>query len=337
VNEPSPETGPPGAVGPTSEPGDGERPARPRWVGWAGFVLGVLLLGGAVAVVFSDPSRFVDLFERLRGAPVWAVVFLFASPLLNWLLVSACLWMLLRRHGRVGLGEMNALVGSAWLLNHLPMRPGLIGRVGYHKIVNGIRVRDAVESTLWSLGLAGVAGAMGLSLAFLVPGGSGAGAMAVVLAGPVVVVGFTAAGVWALRSRSAGVARAAWMLGALAVRYADMAVWAARYAVVFWVMGAELTPVQIVMVTAVSQFAQLVPIAGGGMGLREWLVGLTAGSLAQAFDAALAGDLVNRAAETLLVVPVGLISGAAVARRLARFRAGAGRSGAAGGAGGTAA
>lgn len=324
MNATPPESGPAGLIDPTGDPGSDGRARRPRWVGWVGFILGVLLLGGAAAVVFSDPSRFADLFERLRGAPAWAVVFLFASPLLNWLLVSACLWMLLRRHGRVGLGEMNALVGSAWLLNHLPMRPGLIGRVGYHKIVNGIRVRDAVESTLWSLGLAGIAGAMGLSLAFLLPSGSGTGAMAVVLGGPVAVLSGLAIGARFVGGAggSGGMARAAWMLGALATRYADMAVWAARYAVVFWVMGAELTPVQIVMVTAVSQFAQLVPIAGGGMGLREWLVGLTAGSLAQAFDAALAGDLVNRAAETLLVVPVGLISGAVVARRLARFRAG---------------
>lgn len=327
MTEGAPETAAGPRPGPARAAGEpvqlAERRTRPRWVGWAGFVLGVLLLGGAAAVVFSDPARFAALFERLRGAPAWAVVFLLVSPLLNWLLVSACLWMLLRRHGRVGLGEMNALVGSAWLLNHLPMRPGLIGRVGYHKIVNGIRVRDAVESTLWSLGLAGVSGAMGLSLAFLVPDGSGVAAMGLVLAGPVVVLGLAATGARAVGRGSSGMVRAAWMLGALAVRYADMAVWAARYAVVFWVMGAELTPVQIVMVTAVSQFAQLVPIAGGGMGLREWLVGLTAGSLAQAFDAALAGDLVNRAAETLLVVPVGLICGAVVARRLARFRAAA--------------
>jgi hypothetical protein len=325
VTEAPLQTGAASEIGPVPAPADAVgRAKRPRWVGWAGFILGVLLLGGAAAVVFSDPTRFADLFERLRGAPLWAVAFLFASPLLNWLLVSACLWMLLRRHGRVGLGEMNALVGSAWLLNHLPMRPGLIGRVGYHKIVNGIRVRDAVESTLWSLGLAGVAGAMALALAMLVPEGSGAAAMAVVLAGPVAVLGLIGTGARVAGRGSPGMVRAAWMLGALAVRYADMAVWAARYAVVFWVMGAELTPVQIVMVTAVSQFAQLVPIAGGGMGLREWLVGLTAGSLAQAFDAALAGDLVNRAAETLLVVPVGLICGAVVARRLARFRAAAG-------------
>lgn len=295
------------------------RKARPRWVGWVGFVLGVLLLGGACFVLLSDPQRLADLTDRLRGAPWWAVVFILLSPAANWTLVSACLWMLLRRHGRLGLGEMHALVGSAWLLNHLPLRPGLIGRVGYHKLVNGIRVRDAVEATVWSLGLAGVAGVMGLTLAFSVPPGSGGTVIGLVLAGPVCVVTGLA-----LLCRSLGRTGPAWLLGALAARYADMAVWAVRYAVVFWVMGVEMSPVQIVLVTAASQLAQLVPIAGGGMGLREWVVGLTAGSLADAFDAALAGDLINRGAETIMVVPVGLVCGAVVARRVARFRAGTG-------------
>lgn len=297
-------------------PEPGAPRARPRWVGWAGFVLGVLLLAGAGAVLLANPDSLRDLSARLGAAPWWAVVIILAGPVLNWLLVSGCLWMLLRRHGPVGLGEMNVLVGSAWLLNHLPMRPGLIGRVGYHKLVNGIRVRDAVESTLWSLGLAGVAGAMGFSLALAIPEGSGAVTIGFVLAGPVALIG-----VGALAARGAGAVRSGWLLGALSARYADMGVWAVRYAVVFWVMGIEMTPVQIVMVTAVSQIAQLVPLAGGGMGLREWLVGLAAGTMAHAFDAALAGDLINRAAETLVVIPVGLISGAVVARRVARFRA----------------
>lgn len=292
---------------------------RPAWVGWAGFGLAVVLLAGAAWVVVSNPRTFSDLFDRLADAPWWAVALILVGPVLNWLLISSCLWMLMRRHGPLGWGEMNALVGSAWLLNHLPMRPGLIGRVGYHKLVNGIRVRDSVESTVWSLVLAAVSGVMGLALAFSVPPGSGALTVGLVLMGPAVVVGVGGAA-----ARWSGRVRWAWLLGALALRYADVALWAARYAVVFWVMGVELTPVQIVLITGVSQLAQLVPIAGGGMGLREWLVGLTAGSMAQAFDAALAGDLINRAAETLIVVPLGLVCGAAVARRVKRHRASGG-------------
>ncbi|RMH25633.1 MAG: hypothetical protein D6692_10750 [Planctomycetota bacterium] len=293
---------------------------RPRWVAWAGFALGVGLLIAAVGMVaVRQPDAWRQLLDRLADAPLWAGAFILLSPVLNWLLVSSCLWMLLRRHGRLGWGEMNAVVGSAWLLNHLPMRPGLIGRVGYHKLVNGIRVRDAVESTVWSLVLAGVSGAMGLTLAFAIPVGSGAGGSVAVLGGPIVVVGLLAAA-----ASASGRGRWAWLLGALSLRYADMALWAARYAVVFMVMGLEVGPVQIILVTGVSQVAQLVPIAGGGLGLREWLVAITAGAAAgsmdRAFDAALAGDLVNRAAETLAVIPIGLIGSMIVARTVSRVR-----------------
>lgn len=297
-------------------PDEPPHPRRSAWIGWAGFGLGVALLAGAAWVVASNPEAFFAIFDRLADAPWWAVAVILVGPLLNWLLVSSCLWMLMRRHGPLAWGEMNALVGSAWLLNHLPMRPGLIGRVGYHKLVNGIRVRDSVESTVWSLVLASVSGVMGLALAFSVPPGSGAWTVILVLVGPPILIGLS--GLVARWSDRTGWA---WMLGALALRYADVALWAGRYAVVFWLMGVELTPVQIVLITGVSQLAQLVPIAGGGMGLREWLVGLTAGSMAHAFDAALAGDLINRAAETLVVLPLGLVCGAVVARRVRRFRA----------------
>lgn len=294
---------------------EGGRRGGPRWLAWAGFALGLGLLGGAVWVLVSQPQTIADLRSRLADAPWWAVAFLLLSPLLNWSLVSTSMWMLLRRHGRLGLGEMHALVGSAWLLNHLPLRPGLVGRVGYHKAVNGIRVRDAVEATFWSLGLAGVAGLMALGLALAAPGGAGLPTVGAMLAGPVVVVG-----AFALIARAVGRTGSAWMLGALAVRYADMGAWAARYAVGFWVMGLEPAPLDILAVTAVSQVAQLIPTFGGGLGIREWFVGLVAGGMGLDFDSALAADLINRAAETLMVLPVGLVCGTLVTRRLARFR-----------------
>lgn len=294
---------------------EGGRRSRPRWLAWAGFALGLGLLAGAVWVLFRQPQTVDDLRARLSDAPWWAVGFLLLSPLLNWSLVSTSMWMLLRRHGRLGLGEMHALVGSAWLLNHLPLRPGLVGRVGYHKMVNGIRVRDAVEATFWSLGLAGVAGLMALGLALAAPGGVGLPTAGAMLAGPVVVVGG-----FALLARAVGRTGSAWMLGALAVRYADMGAWAARYAVGFWVMGLEPAPMDILAVTAVSQVAQLIPTFGGGLGIREWFVGLVAGGMGLDFDSALAADLINRAAETLMVLPVGLVCGTLVARRLSRFR-----------------
>ncbi|MEM9372367.1 MAG: hypothetical protein AAGA55_01870 [Planctomycetota bacterium] len=311
-------------------PAPGERVGRPvaRWAAWAGFMLGLALLAGAVWLVLArDPEALSDVWSRLRAAPFWAAAVIVLGPLVNWIIVSGCLWMLLVRHGRVGWGEMNALVGSAWLLNHLPMRPGLIGRVGYHKIVNGIRVRDAIESTVWSLVLAALAGVMALALAFAVAPEHGVGQVGLVLAGPVLVL--AAIGMCV---RVAGRTGSALLLGALAARYADLAVWAARYAVVFWLMGLEIAPVQIIVITGVSQVAQLIPIAGGGLGVREWMVAFAAGWFAdtslpadhagmrEVFDAALSADLINRAAETLIVIPVGLIGSWVVARNLRRLR-----------------
>lgn len=312
----------------TAAAGEPTKPPRSRWFAWVGFAFGVALLGGAIwLIMHRDPGALHDLFARLREAPWWVGVLIVVGPVINWVFVSSCLWMLLRRHGPLGWGEMNAVVGSAWLLNHLPMRPGLIGRVGYHKLVNGIRVRDAIESTAWSLGLAAVAGLMGLTLAFAMPSDAGLAQAVFILTVPVGVLAVLAGA-----SAALGRANPAWLLGSLAARYADLATWAARYAVVFWVMGLEISPVQIIVVTGVSQVAQLVPIAGGGLGLREWLVAIAAGwfvdpaaaadqaGITNAFDSALGADLVNRAAETLVVIPVGLIGSWLVARRVRRVR-----------------
>lgn len=289
---------------------------RSRWLAWCGFVLGALLLVAAIVTLLKgDAVAFREAFDRVREAPLWAVAVIALGPVINWLLISGCLCLLLRRHGHVGWGEMNALVGSAWLINHLPMRPGLIGRVGYHKAINGIRVRDAIESTVWSISLAAVAGVIAIGLAFALPADAGGLSAGCVIGGPVIVVGLLAFG-----CRFAGRRRFALLLGAFVLRYADLGLWAIRYAVVFWVLGMEVGPMEIVLVTGVSQVAQLVPIAGGGLGLREWAVAITAGSLGSAFDAALASDLLNRVFETIAVIPVGVIGSVIVAKRVAAVR-----------------
>lgn len=295
---------------------DHGRRQRARWLAWAGFALGAVLLVGAIfTLVSNDPDAIRETVGHIRGAPPWAAAVILLGPLVNWLLISACLWVLMLRHGRLGWSEMNALVGSAWLLNHLPLRPGLVGRVGYHRAINRIRVRDSIESTVWSLGLAGVCGVMAVALAFALPVDAGVAESLAVVGGPTVVIA-----VGAGLCRAAG--RRTWslLLAALALRYADLGLWALRYAAVFWVLGMDVGPIEIVIVTGASQVAQLVPIAGGGLGLREWLVAITAGSLGSAFDSALAGDLTNRVAETLTVIPVGLACSLFVAKRIAAAR-----------------
>ncbi|MGV6814926.1 MAG: hypothetical protein ACWA5W_07965, partial [Phycisphaerales bacterium] len=128
-----------------------DRPTRARLRERIGFVIGLVLLAGAAAYLISAPDQMHEFLEQLKHAPLWAVVVVIVGPIVNWVCVGLCLHALVRRHGKIGRGEMLALVGSAWLLNHLPMRPGLVGRIGYHAKINSIRVRDSIEASIWSV------------------------------------------------------------------------------------------------------------------------------------------------------------------------------------------
>jgi hypothetical protein len=283
-----------------------------RWKGWIGFVLGLSLLIAGAVVISASPGMIDQLWTNLRHAPLWTVTVIISGPFVSWILVGMCLHMLLTRHGRVGRIEMLMLVGSAWLLNHLPMRPGLVGRVGYHKVVNNIRVRDAVEATVWALVFSAVSNVLVVGLVLLMPTDISTTGLVGVLCAPAVVFGFLGA-IIAIGSTKPGL-----LLGAFAVRYCDVLVWVVRYAAVFAALGLETSAVQVAFIAAASQFAQLIPITGGGLGFREWGVGITARQGGHAMEAAIGADLINRAIETLWVLPIGFYSTWWVARSLRR-------------------
>lgn len=288
-------------------------PRKPSIARRVGFVLGVLLLCAAAVYLVANPSELRSFVEQMKNAPAWAITIVLIGPLLNWVFVSQCLWALNRRHGEVGRAEMLALVGSAWLLNHLPMRPGLIGRIGYHAKVNSIRVRDSVEASVWSLVHAIIANVVGLGLALLVHPSVGIAQLTLILGSPVLVL-VIAAMLAETKSDQLGL-----MVRGLMWRYADLLVWMLRYAAAFAMLGVSITPVQIVLITAVSQAAQVIPITGGGLGFREWGVGVAAtmSKGAQAIDmrTAVGADLINRVAETIIVIPLGLVCTGIVTRR----------------------
>lgn len=281
-----------------------------------GFILGIALLCAAAIYLITDPDALRDFADRIRNAPAWATLIVIFGPLLNWVFVSQCLWALNRRHGEIARVEMLMLVGSAWLLNHLPMRPGLVGRIGYHAKVNKIRVRDCVEASIWSIVHAAIANAIALGLALLMSPTLGIAQLALVLSSPLVVM-LVFAVLAETKSDQLGL-----LMRGLMWRYADLLVWMLRYAAAFAMLGVHITPVQIALITAVSQIAQMIPITGGGLGFREWGVGLTAtmtpGIHGIGMRTAVGADVINRIAETIIVVPVGLICTALVTRR---FRA----------------
>jgi hypothetical protein len=274
-----------------------------------GSIAGIALLVAAVWAAAGDAEAWRAVASARADWRLWGVAI--SLPALNWLVISLSFWALLSRYGRIEATEMTALIGSAWLLNYLPMRPGLVGRLAYHKIVNQIPVRAAAGVTILGMVATGFGALLLLAVAGALGADAGGGAWTLGLVLPAVILG---AGTLALWARGGEL----WRLGVvLALRYVDVLIWAGRYVVSFALIGSPIAVETALALAIVSQIAMLVPIAGNGLGLREWAIGLTAAYLT-AVDpqAGLAADLVNRAVEVLVAVPVGLLSARVVSRRL---------------------
>lgn len=288
------------------------------------FSIGVGLLAGAVWVVAQQGDAVAGAWDHARRASPWLIVAALALPLVNTLVISVSFWLLNARFARVGLGETGALIAGAWLLNYLPLRPGLIGRIAYHRKHHGISVKESTLVLMLSMTLSAVAIAVLLVLALVRNFGGVGGAWWIWLCVPIVLSGGVSA--W-LGVRG----RIVWRIAAaLGVRYVDLLVWVARYAVVFSLVGKPLSLEQAIGMALVSQVALTIPLAGNGLGLREWAIGLAAGAMASGATltsgpdpTGLAADLVNRGFEFAVALPTGLIAIAWLARRHRRGEAAA--------------
>jgi hypothetical protein len=307
------------------EPGSVKNTARRRVLSVIFFGVGVVLLASAVYTVFTRRATLEDAWDAARGASPLLIAGCLLLPLLNWLSAAGTIWVLTGRFGRVGFKEMSALIGAAWLLNLLPRRPGMVGRVAYHRRYNNIRVRDSMRVLVAAMLCTGCALSLLLMCvvfaAQLPTGGGGQGwrGWGILL---VLVVPPAAMAVAALALRQRG---HVWRWpAAIACRYIDMATWAVRYALVFALIGRPVGILGAGALTAVSQVAMLTPVQ---LGLREWAIGLASTALpdsgvavnhAPIADAAAPGllaDCVMRAAELLIVLPVGLTASVWLWRR----------------------
>ena len=260
-----------------------------------GTLVGVLLLVGAVAMVLRDSASLADALATMAGAPRSIFVALLGSVLLCVALTGATFWFLTRRYGRVGFVEMQALMSATALVNYLPLRPGLLARVAYHRSRNEIRARDSlrtiVEAMLLSL----------LALALLVPLLLGASKAAVpAWAAAAVPLALALPVAAASRSRSLGFA--------FASRYAETLLTTVRYDLAFRLVGVEMGWHGSAAIACVSMIATMVPFVSNGLGLREWAIGLMAPLLVDIpLERGLVAELINRAAEILVIVPSGLV------------------------------
>lgn len=259
---------------------------------WITVLVGAALLVAAVVVVARDGALVRAALAAARAAPAWQVGLVLVLPLANWLLTSMVFWLLTRRvtgGERVGAMEMAALMGVATSLNALPLRPGLIGRVAYHHRVHGIAVRYSLLVMVQAMG-------MSLMLACAMVGLGWALSPVACAIGLGVLVVASISGRFVLPRSSADAVLA------LALRGVEMGVWALRYWLVFDVIGQPIDVQSAILIAAVSQIVSLLPIA---VGLREWSVAM----LSRATPIGLTADLLNRAVELVVGVPLGLVCG----------------------------
>jgi hypothetical protein len=270
---------------------------EPRWRRFAPWV-GLALLAGAVAAAATQREALGEAWARLRD-PSWGLIGAMAGATVgNVVLSGLLLSVLMRRFGRVGLMEMQGLVGAATLLNYLPLRPGMFGRVAYHKAVNGIRVRDSVRVMGELIVLSGVV----------------LGAMAAAMSAAVVME----MSVWAALGGLFGAAGLglAWKgsrlwSGAAIIKIADVGLWGVRYWAAFALIGQPVAPAAAVTLACAAVLASSIPLAGNGLGLREWVIGMAAPAMVGcAMEWGITADLVHRGMELAVVGPIG---GAAMA------------------------
>ncbi|MFO0873965.1 MAG: hypothetical protein U0575_08350 [Phycisphaerales bacterium] len=280
----------------------------------AGALIGVALLGAALATVFMRRELLDEAWKALaRPNPKLAATLVLA--ILGNLLCTAMVFLaLLSRFGRVRPGEMIELIAASTLLNFVPMRPGLFGRIAWHRAVNGIPAMNTARTIVESIGLSATCVAL-LATGLLVGHG-------LALAPPLEL----ACGLGApLLAPLAAVAIRPLRPFAVAAffRVLDLHLWGLRYGVAFVMIGSPVPAEAAMALAASSTAASLVPLAGNGLGLREWTTAMLAPLLANVdMHLAITAELVNRAAEIAVVVPAGLLSIAALVRRRRAMRKG---------------
>lgn len=266
----------------------------------AGWVVGLGLLAAAVTIVVTRRETIDDAWQALREPEPGPIVGLIAAVLFSIVATGVVFRLLLRRFGHVGFGEMTALIAASTLLNVLPLKPGLFGRIAWHRVTNGISPVHSVQTIVEAVAISAAAiGSLvlGLFVAHL-SGVEDPTSALIGLAGPTAVV-LVAASVRPTRG---------YALAAL-VRSADLATWGARYWLVFSLLDLSIGPSVALALAAASTATSLIPIVGNGLGLREWVIAVLAPMLTGVDQtAALIAELVNRAAEMAVILPCGLVS-----------------------------
>ena len=266
-----------------------------RWLRRAGLAVGVACFALAIHVAMREREEFAKAIDALRDPDPFAVAMVLLSVAVGAALSGLLFHILMRRFGKVPFWEMQALISASAFVNYLPLKPGFVGRVAYHRLQHGIRASHTLRTIVEAIALSGtVAGMFLLSLLVLralgVPGEWSL--LAPALLAP--AMRFPA-----VRSVSQ----------ALLVRQAELALWTLRYWAVFQLVGAPIDLETAIVLASVSVIATLLPIVSNGLGIREWVIGILAPMISHepvSTSQAIVAELVHRAAEIVVMTPIGI-------------------------------
>ena len=300
------------------DPTHQKQPWRP-WLRRLGPALGAMLFAAALLMVWrqrSSVAQALDAIENMSGSDLTMHAGVLLGTVVANIVCSAVMFnLIMRRYGRVGWLEMHALIAASTLLNYVPLRPGLLGRVAYHRLYNGIAVTHSVAAIVRAIVLSFVSvAALALVVSAAVNLNLEAWRLAFV---PLVVMAAAAC----MAAMFGGWRATSPLILAAAVRYVDLLATALRYHAAFALIGSPIDFQQASAFACIAVVASMVPFLSNGLGLREWAIGLAAPILAASqLELAMTADLLNRAAEIVVIVPFG-VAGLVYLMRLRRRRA----------------
>jgi uncharacterized membrane protein YbhN (UPF0104 family) len=273
------------------------RARRSRMLRIAGLAFGLLCFAGAIWTAVREREEFARAIDALKDPPPAAVAAVLVSVAIGAVLSAVLFHILMKRFGRVPFWEMQALIVATAFANYLPLKPGFVGRVAYHRLRHDIRATHTVRTVVEAIALSGTVASLFL-LSLL-------GLRALELPGE-----------WSLMAPSllgfAGFSpRLRTLALALLVRQAELALWTVRYWAVFRLVGAPIDLETAIVLGSVSVIATLLPIVSNGLGIREWVIGILAPLISHepvSTSQAIVAELVHRVAEISVMAPLGIAS-----------------------------
>ncbi len=306
--------------------GGGWRGAKVRR--WLGYVVAVGLLvwwivmavGGGGGEGGADWEKLFSADWRGLAGVLGCVVIQFLCCGLVFYVISGPFEV---GEGKLGVTGMQAMIAGSALLNYVPLRAGLLGRVAYLKRQHGIGYRASIWILILVSGVSVVVlGVMFVVSLLIVDGDTGLLVMGMLLGvGPMFAEGMIGLGKGGDVKRKRMISG---VLQGLMYRFVETMVVAARLYFVFAIVGIEIGSREAVILATSGMFITMVGVTPNGLGLREWLYGLIAasgffgGDVESGLALGLTAGLVDRAAETLVTVPAGLVGLAWLKRLMAR-------------------